>query len=88
MVYGAVVTGVPRLAPSRVNCTLLTPTLSVALAVTDTPPVRVAPVEGAVIDTVGGWVSMTVVPPTYADIGELAYAAPDDQDAGNTVRLD
>ena len=44
----------PRFAPSSLNCTPATPTLSAALAVTMTlPPVTVAPLAGAVIDTAG-----------------------------------
>jgi hypothetical protein len=51
--YGAVVLSAPRFAPSSWNCTLATPTLSDAFAVTLTVPETVAPVAGAVIDTVG-----------------------------------
>src|SRR3989475_7025235 len=58
-VYGAVVSSAPRLAPSSLNCTPATPTLSVALAETVTVPATVAPAAGAVIDTVGGMVSGT-----------------------------
>src|SRR5437870_2645708 len=60
MVYGAVVTSAPRLAPSSLNCTPTTPTLSVALAETVTVPATVAPATGIVIETVGGVVSATV----------------------------
>src|SRR3989475_595016 len=52
--YGAVVTSAPRLAPSSMNCTPTTPTLSVALAEIVTVPATVAPLAGAVIETVGG----------------------------------
>src|SRR5688572_4805592 len=52
--YGAAVSRVPRLAPSSWNCTLATPTLSLALAETDTEPETLAPAAGAVMDTVGG----------------------------------
>jgi hypothetical protein len=55
--YGAVVSNAPRLAPSSWNCTLATPTLSLALAVTEIVPLTVAPFAGALIDTVGGVVS-------------------------------
>jgi hypothetical protein len=55
--YGAVVSNPPRFAPSTWNCTLATPTLSDAFAVTETTPVTVAPFAGAVKDTVGGVVS-------------------------------
>ncbi len=47
----------PRFAPSSWNCTLATPTLSLAFAVTETVPLTVAPLAGAVIETVGGVVS-------------------------------
>ena len=44
--------------PSRRNCTLVTPTLSAAVALTATlAPDTVAPAAGAVTDTVGGVVS-------------------------------
>src|SRR5439155_9581624 len=52
--YGATVTSAPKLAPSSLNWTPTTPTLSVALAETVTEPATVAPAAGAVIDTVGG----------------------------------
>jgi hypothetical protein len=55
--YGEVISRPPRLAPSNWNCTLATPTLSLALAVTETVPLAVAPFAGALIDTVGGVVS-------------------------------
>src|SRR2546427_2473565 len=47
--YGAAVTSAPRFAPSSLNCTPTTPTLSVALAETVTVPETVAPATGAVI---------------------------------------
>jgi hypothetical protein len=53
-VYGATVIGLPTLAPSSWNCTLATPMLLVALAVTVAVPDTVAPLAGAVIDTTGG----------------------------------
>ena len=46
-----------RLAPSSLNCTPTTPTLSEAVAATLTVPETVAPAAGAVIDTVGAVVS-------------------------------
>src|SRR2546427_8031550 len=55
--YGAAVTSAPRLAPSSLNCTPTTPTLSVALAETVIVPATVAPAAGAVSETVGGVVS-------------------------------
>src|SRR2546422_662263 len=57
MAYGAVVSSAPRFAPSSLNCTPTTPTLSVALAETVTVLATVAPAVGAVIATVGGVVS-------------------------------
>src|SRR5213594_3775833 len=59
--YGAVVISAPRLAPSSLNWTPTTPTLSVALAETEIVPETVAPLAGAVIDTVGGVVSGAVL---------------------------
>ena len=44
----------PSAAPSSRNCTPTTPTLSLAVAETVTVPETVAPLAGAVIDTVGG----------------------------------
>src|SRR3989442_1790108 len=55
--YGAAVISAPRLAPSSLNCTPTTPTLSVALAETVIVPETVAPATGAVSATVGGVVS-------------------------------
>src|SRR2546426_4939427 len=55
--YGAVVTSAPRFAPSSLNCTPTTPTLSVAVAETVIVPEMVAPADGAVSATVGGVVS-------------------------------
>ena len=47
-------TAAPRLEPSTSNCTLATPTLSDAVAVTVIVPETVAPELGELIDTVGG----------------------------------
>ncbi len=47
----------PRFVLSSRYCTPATPTLSAAFTVTLTVPVTVAPLAGAVIDTVGGVVS-------------------------------
>src|SRR2546427_6159894 len=55
--YGAAVTSAPRFAPSSLNCTPTTPTLSVALAETVIVPATVAPAAGAVSETIGGVVS-------------------------------
>src|SRR3989442_153399 len=48
-VYGAVVTSAPRFVPSSLNCTPITPTLSVALPETVAVPATVEPAVGAVI---------------------------------------
>src|SRR5436189_15617 len=61
--YGAVVASAPRLAPSSLNWTPTTPTLSAAVALTVVVPVTVAPPAGAVIETVGGVVSPPPPPP-------------------------
>src|SRR2546422_664513 len=58
--YGAVVISAPRLAPSSLNWTPTTPTLSVALAETEIVPEIVAPLAGAVMETVGSVMSATV----------------------------
>jgi hypothetical protein len=55
--YGAVVSKAPRFAPSNWNCTLATATLSDALAATLIVPETLAPLAGAVMETVGGVVS-------------------------------
>src|SRR5439155_14015801 len=68
--YGALVISVPRLAPSSLNCTPATRTLSDALALTVTAPVSVEPPAGAVIATVGGVVSTLLTFTTTA--AELA----------------
>ena len=49
----------PKFTPSSLNCTPVTPTPSVAVAVTVTaPPLTNEPFAGAVIDTVGGVLSI------------------------------
>src|SRR5881397_52649 len=55
--YGATRSSAPRLAPSSLNCTPTTPTLSAAAAETVTVFETVAPPSGALIETVGGVVS-------------------------------
>src|SRR5258705_6775408 len=56
--YGAVVASALPLAPSSSrNCTATTPTLSEALALTDTVPLTVWPLTGEVMLTDGGVVS-------------------------------
>ena len=67
-VYGAVVTSAPRFAPSSLNCTPATPTLSLALAVTEMLPVTVAPGAGAVTDTVGAVLSFDAVTTTAVEV--------------------
>src|SRR5206468_10127986 len=51
--YGAVVSSAPRLAPSSLNWTPTTPTLSEALALTVVVPLTVDPAVGAVRPAVG-----------------------------------
>src|SRR5947199_384278 len=63
--YGEVVSSAPRFAPSSLNCTPATPTLSLAVALTATEPTIVAPPAGAVMETVGGVVSGGVPPPLH-----------------------
>src|SRR6185503_5124075 len=60
--YGAVVSSAPRFAPSSLNCTPATPTLSFAFAATLTVPEIVTPVAGAESATVGSVVSGTPPP--------------------------
>jgi hypothetical protein len=57
--YGAAVSGAPTFAPSTVNWTLCTPTLSEAFALTVVVPLTTAPLAGAVSETVGSVVSGT-----------------------------
>src|ERR1051326_2168290 len=64
--YGALVSSAPRFAPSSLNCTPTTFTLSDAVAVTVVVPVTVAPAAGAVTLTVGGIVSLNTVTVTAA----------------------
>jgi len=67
--YGAMVSSLPRLELSSLNCTPTTPTLSEAVATIDTAvPETVELLVGAVIETVGGIVSAGVVitPPEYS----------------------
>lgn len=47
----------PTVTPSTVNQTLETPTLSLALAASETDPLTVAPDEGLSMETDGGVVS-------------------------------
>ena len=73
--YGAEVSSLPRLAPSRRNCTPATPTLSAALAVTLMLPSTVEPAAGAVIETVGAVVSLVDVALASLEDGD-GLAAP------------
>src|SRR5207244_10696398 len=73
--YGAAVTSAPRLAPSSLNCTPPTPTLSAAVAVTETVPATVLPAIGAVMETVGGVVSVVAVTLTAAEVARLPAAS-------------
>src|SRR5205809_44567 len=72
--YGAVVASTPRLAPSSLNCTPTTPTLSEALAVTVTLPATVAPAVGAVIETVGRVLSPAATSATTRRASRLKYS--------------
>jgi hypothetical protein len=80
--YGLAVSSAPRLAPSSLNCTPATPTLSDAVAdtVTDAPD-TVAPPDGAVIEIVGGVVSELAVAVA------VKSAAPDSPRARWNVRF-
>ena len=69
------VSSAPRFAPSSLNCTPATLTLSDAVAVTVTVPETVAPAAGAVIETVGGVVSAVTVALRSADGGAELPAA-------------
>ena len=60
VLYGAAVSSAPRFAPSSLNCTPTTPTLSDAVAETVTVPETVLPSAGAVRETVGS--SLSPVP--------------------------
>src|SRR5438552_966256 len=76
---GAAVSSAPKLAPSSLNCTPTTPTLSVALAETVTVPVTVAPAAGAVMETAGEVVSggAAVVKVKSTDVARLPAASRD-----------
>src|SRR6266545_4752739 len=65
--YGLAVSSTPRLAPSSLNCTPATPTLSDALALTAIVPRTAAPEAGEVMATVGGVVSLDTVTVTGSD---------------------
>jgi hypothetical protein len=72
VVYGDEVIAEPMFVPSTLNCTLAIETMlseAVAVRVTD-DPATVAPLDGAVIDTFGAVVSLTVT------VNELRAALP------------
>src|SRR5439155_461437 len=76
--YGAVVSSAPKLAPSILNCTPATPTLSAALAVIVTVAGTVWPFAGELMLTVGGVVSgggaLATVTVTGAEVVALPAA--------------
>ena len=55
--YGPVTSSAPRFAPSNLNCTPATRTLSLAQAVTVTDPAMVAPPAGELTHRIGAVVS-------------------------------
>jgi hypothetical protein len=67
--YGALVSAAPSGAPSSMNCTLATPTLSLAVALTVIVPATVLPSAGPVIATVGGVASGPGPPPPPLQVG-------------------
>jgi hypothetical protein len=69
--YGDLVSGDPKLAPSTVNCTLVTPTLSLAVARTVMPPLTVAPLSGDEMVTVGAVVSAETLLTVIVTVAEL-----------------
>ena len=75
--YGATVSSVPRLAPSSLNWTPATPTLSEANATRETEPWMVEPVIGFVMEIFGAVKSVDtcVVAPAEVDWLELFPAA-------------
>ena len=77
---GATVSSAPRLAPSSLNWTPATPTLSVAVAATVTVPLTVASAAGAASETLGGVVSglstvLSTVTLTDVDVAVLPAAS-------------
>src|SRR5437762_538202 len=59
--YGEAASSAPRLAPSNLNCTPATPTLSLAVALTVMLPDTVVFATGALIETDGAVVSLLTV---------------------------
>ncbi len=80
--YGEAVSAPFRLAPSNLNCTPVTPTLSDALAVTVTVPETVLRVVGEVTEIVGAVVS---VPPI--EIAMLAVAELPEKSVATAVKV-
>ena len=76
MLYGATVTSAPRSAPSSLNCTPATPTLSEALAEAVTVPATADPEAGAVIETIGG-VRSSVVKVKSPEVARFPAASRD-----------
>ncbi len=69
------VSSAPRFAPSSLNCTPTTATLSLALAETATEPETVAAAAGVVIETDGGVVSFDTVTVIPAEVVTLPAAS-------------
>src|SRR5262249_8225721 len=73
--YGIVITSAPRFAPSSLNCTPTTATLSEAWALIVVVGDPVAPSAGAVMLTLGGVVSLKTVTVTAAAVAVLPAAS-------------
>src|SRR5436190_530479 len=73
--YGTLASSAPRLAPSTLNWTLTTPTLSEASAVTAMVPETVDPDAGDVMLTVGGVVSLKTVTVTALEVASFPAAS-------------
>src|ERR1051326_1081198 len=73
--YGAVAASAPRFAPSSLNWTPTTFTLSDAVAVTVVVPETVAPFAGAVTATDGGVLSLEIVTVTGAAVVRFPAAS-------------
>src|SRR3989442_11784762 len=76
MEYGAVVSSAARFAPSSLNWTPATPTLSLAVALTVIVLLTVVPLDGALIVTLGGVVSGGGAPPPPPPPAPAAFSAP------------
>ena len=74
-VYGEAVSSAPRFAPSSLNWTPATPTLSLAVAFTSIVPLTVAPLAGEEMDTVGAVVSAVTTAEACAEAGPTLPAA-------------